>query len=57
MGKIYAKKQGIEEVFNLDPSDARDLIRKNMEDKDSRYLMLIGRSDVLTCILEKEFKK
>jgi len=42
MGEIYAKKQGIEEVFNHNPSDARDLIKKNMEDKDSRYLMLIG---------------
>jgi hypothetical protein len=28
-----------------------------MADKDSRYLMLIGRSDVLTYILEQQFRK
>jgi hypothetical protein len=54
MGKIFAKHQGVEEIYQEIPHcDVRELIEKNMADKDSRYLMLIGRSDVLTYILEQ----
>lgn len=58
MGQIFAKHQGIEEIYQEIPHcDVRELIEKNMADKDSRYLMLIGRSDVLTYILEQQFRK
>jgi hypothetical protein len=57
MGEIFAKHQGIEEIYHeIEHCNFRDLIDKNMADKDSRYLMLIGRSDVLTYILEREFR-
>ena len=53
MGNIFARLHGIDDIYNSRPNlDVRDLVEKNMEDKDSRYLMLIGRADVLTFILE-----
>jgi E3 ubiquitin-protein ligase RNF213 len=58
MGEIFAKHQEVEEIYPEIPHcDVRELIEMNMADKDSRYLMLIGRSDVLTYILEKQFRK
>ncbi len=54
MGKEFATLQGIQDLYQEIPhQDVRKLIEKNMADKDSRYLMLIGRSDVLTYILEQ----
>jgi hypothetical protein len=56
MGNIFAKYQEIEEIYHeIPPFDVRELIQNNLADKDSRYLMLIGRSDVLTYLLENLF--
>jgi hypothetical protein len=53
MGRIFAELEGIEDIYKLIPNnDVRELVEKNINDKDSRYLMLIGRPDVLTFILE-----
>jgi hypothetical protein len=56
MGNIFAKYQEIEEIYHeIPPFDVRELIQNNLADKDSRYLMLIGRSDVLTYLLKNFF--
>jgi hypothetical protein len=53
MGNIFARYQGIDDIYHQIPNlSVQELVERNMKDKDSRYLMLIGRSDVLTFILE-----
>lgn len=57
MGKYFSQKEGAEDIYEyLKTPDVRELIHMNMEDRDSRFLMLIGRPDVLTFILERYFK-
>jgi hypothetical protein len=34
----------------------RDLVGMNLDDKNSRYLMLIGRQDVLRSVIEMNFR-
>ena len=41
----------------IESENVLDLVRINLEDKDSRYLMLICRPDVATYILEKQFRE
>jgi len=41
----------------IEAPNVRDLVAMNLEDKNSRYLMLIGRPDVLRCVLDMNFKE
>ncbi len=57
LGERFAQKQGYEDRYNfIQPTSARELIRMNLEDRDSRYLMLIGNPDVLTYLMERIFR-
>lgn len=57
LGERFAQKQGYEDRYNfIPPTSARELIRMNLEDRDSRYLMLIGNPDVLTYLMERIFR-
>ncbi len=60
MGQYFAVKFNVQDTFpaavKLTPN-VRELIHMNLADRDSRYLMLIGRPDVLRFILETYFKE
>ena len=60
LGKFFSKKFDVLDKFpiaqKLTPN-VRNLIQMNISDRDSRYLMLIGRPDVLRFILETYFKE
>jgi hypothetical protein len=60
LGKNFSKKYDVLDKFpaaqKLTPN-VRNLIEMNMSDSDSRYLMLIGRPDILRFILETHFQQ
>jgi hypothetical protein len=60
LGRYFSYKFNVLDRFpvaqRLTPN-VRELIHMNMSDRDSRYLMLIGRPDVLRFILETYFKE
>jgi len=60
LGKYFSHNFDVQDKFpvaqKLTPN-VRELIQMNMSDRDSRYLMLIGRPDVLRYILETYFKE
>lgn len=58
IGDFFMKRHRIEEIYPfIESTNVLDLIKMNLADKDSRYLMLICRSDVATFILEKHFEE
>jgi hypothetical protein len=57
LGDKFAQKQGFDDRYSfIPPTPARELIRMNLEDRDARYLMLIGNPDVLTYLMERIFR-
>jgi hypothetical protein len=60
IGKYFSKIFDVLDKFpfiqKITPN-VRNLIQMNISDRDSRYLMLIGRPDVLRFILETYFKE
>ena len=57
LGDKFAHKQGFDDRYSfIPPTVARELIRMNLEDRDARYLMLIGNPDVLTYLMERIFR-
>jgi hypothetical protein len=57
LGDKFAQKQGFDDRYSFIPATpARELIRMNLEDRDARYLMLIGNPDVLTYLMERIFR-
>ena len=57
LGEKFALKQGYDDRYAfIPPTPSRELIRMNLEDRDARYLMLIGNPDVLTYLMERIFR-
>ncbi|CAG9322655.1 unnamed protein product [Blepharisma stoltei] len=55
MGSIFMKLHGFENIYPYcEPNiNILDLIKENLKDPSSRYLMLIGRVDAVSFILDK----
>ena len=57
MGEFLCRRNNQQAIYNEIPNTSvLDLVKMNIADKDSRYLMLICRADVATYILEREFR-
>jgi hypothetical protein len=57
LGQFFAYINDCVEIYmNCPELSVLDLIKNNLRDKDSRYLMLMCRQDVANFILESKFK-